>query len=759
MRRIERLSAITAKAKTKTLICVGLIAITFLAFLPALKSDFIAYDDQQYVTENPHVQAGLTAGGFAWAFGYHASNWHPVTWLSHMLDCQIYGLRPWGHHLTNLLLHIANTVLLFLFLQRMTRFLWRSAFVAALFAWHPAHVESVAWIAERKDLLCCFFWLLALHAYVTYAVKPRPGPYLACLGFFILGAMSKPMIVTLPFVLLLMDYWPLRRFRLPGDRNDKSGGLSLVRLLTEKAPFFIIAVLACYVTVVAQKGGYSVVSTSGLPIIERIGHGWLAYQHYTGQAILPHGLAVYYPYDTHISATRELIAILLISTVTIAALVVARRYPFFAVGWLWFLGTLVPVIGLVQVGDQAWADRYTYVPFIGIFIAAVWGISEVQTNRRLITAIGCGSAACFLVMTFYQATYWRNTRELFEHAYKVDPNNHMAITVLGTLDAQQGNLAAAKSKYLQALNLRPGYPEAEFFLANAYEAEGKSAQAIAGYEKVLWYKPIQSQTHFSLGVSLTRLRRTEDAIGHYRAALAINPESALAHNNLAALLQSRGQFDEAITHYSAALKLDQKLARAHNNLGILCLQNGRVDEGIAHLRQALRIDPENRETDLNLAMALNQQGNWSEAEKAFAKNVSSGNHDPKIVYQYGKALARQGKARQALAQFAAALLSQPDYPEALDEISWILATSADAQLRNGPEAVKMAERAVELTHREDPRMLKTLAAAYAETGRFSEAVQVGKLGLNLGAKRQNTNLLGELKTMLAAFQENKPWRQ
>lgn len=752
------LRAFKANLNILLLVCLGLIILTFLAYAPVLGGQFIAYDDQQYVTENPYVISGITAAGFKWAFGFHASNWHPLTWLSHMLDCQLYGQRAWAHHLSNVVIHSANVVLVFLLFLRSTGFMARSAFLAALFAWHPAHVESVAWVAERKDLLCTFFWLLALHAYVGYARRRQIRDYLACLGLFILGAMSKPMIVTLPFVLLLMDFWPLNRSKFAPPSNPVPS-ISSVRLLMEKIPFFVVTAGLCYLTVIAQGKGYSIVSTAGLALFQRITHAFAAYQHYLAQAFFPHDLSIYYRYHTNLSAGGEVVAILLVIAISIGVILVARRYPFFLAGWGWFLGTLFPVIGLVQVGDQAWADRYTYFPFIGLFAALIWGACELWPRRRSLLAFALATAGCFLFLTFRQSGYWRNSQVLFEHAFKIDPANHMAIAVLGSLDARQGNLPAAKDKFLQSLALRPGYPEAIFFLANTFETAGQWTQAIAEYKKILWYKPILAQTEFHLALCLANAGSSDEAIKHYRAALSFNPDFSLAHNNLAVLLQSHGDFANAISHYSAALKLNPDLPQAHNNLGILFLQNGRLDEGIAHLRQALRLNPENRETLINLAMALNQRENWPEAEALFAKIVPSGISDPNILFQYGKSLAHQGKSRAAASQFASALLGQQDFPPALDALSWILSTSKDSQLRNGTEAVKMAERAVELTRHQDPNKIKTLAAAYAENNRFDDAVKTAVSAAELAAKLQQTNLVAELIAMHADFSQSKPWRE
>jgi tetratricopeptide (TPR) repeat protein len=750
---------------------------TVAIYLPTLQNDFLTYDDQVYVTENFRVQAGFTKQGLLWAFGYHASNWHPLTWISHMLDCQLYGLHPAGHHLTNVLLHAANSVLLFLFLSRTTAAVWRSAFVAILFAFHPMHVESVAWIAERKDVLSAFFFLLTLITYDRY-VRSRirnPAPhhpatpslqhstcppppftihhsrlYILPLLLFTLALLSKPMAVTLPFVLVLLDCWPLKRLDLS---QPKGIAKQLIRLAAEKIPFLALSVVASILTLAAQK--QAMVSTAGLPIYQRIAHALLAYVHYLGAMFLPRHLAIYYPYEPA-SAGTALLSFLLLAFISFLALRFARTMPYLPVGWFWYLGMLVPVIGLVQVGEQAWADRYTYLPLVGLFIAVVWTASELLARKaapsaKLISRILAVAVAIpLLILTSLQITYWKSTRSLFQHAADVTKDNYMAINLLGSLDAKEGRLDEALKKYDTALRLRPGYPEARFCRANALDELGKIDEAIAEYKHVLWYKPIQEQTHILLGTALAKQKKFDEATAHYLAALKLNPDSLLAHNNYAKLLQTQGRLDDAVEHYTAALKLDPKLPQAHNNLGVLLVQRGNLPDGLAQLRQAVSLQPTNSESQFNLALALNQQGQWNEAAEWFAKSVGPNTTDPNPHYQYGLALAHQSKRREAMSQYATALLLRPDFPDALDGLAWLLATAPSAELRNGVEAVRMAERACELTGRQDPQKLKTLAAAYAETGNFPQAI---------ATLQPLVSAHPDLAPLLRSFQSNSPWRE
>jgi len=744
-------------SRLKVLICLVLGLITLLLYLPSLRHDFLSYDDQQYVTENAQVKAGLTWEGFAWSFGYHAGNWHPLAWLSHMLDCQLYSLNPAGHHLTNVLLHVANTVLLFLVLARMTGSIWRSASVAALFGWHPLHVESVAWVAERKDLLCACFWILTTGVYVRYAQARRMhdpkstswyGMTVILFGF---ALMSKPMAVTLPFTLLLLDCWPLERLETdPGGSRLRP----FCSVLSEKIPLFVLSGITCVLTMSAQE--LAIVSTAGLSIPQRISHALGAYAHYAAATAFPHRLAVYYPYEAVLPAGQIILAGAFVLAITCASLGLLRRHSFIGIGWFWFVGTLVPVIGFVQVGDQAWADRYTYLPSIGLFVIVVWGAVEGVRQRQLLTGIAALTGLALLISTTLQLRHWQNTRTLFTHTAQVIPNNYMAITMLGSLLARENKLDEAIVDYRTALRLQPGFPEAHFFLGNALDQQGKLDEAIAEYRQALWFKPIMETTHILLGVALGKKQQPDEAVAHFLAAIKINPESAIAHNNLARIRHTQGLLDEAIDHYSRALKLDPQLAQAHNNLGILLLQRGRLAEGTAALREGLRLNSTNTESQLNLALALNQQAQWAEAAGLFAKIVNPAFRDANAHYQFALALEHLGKTREAMSRYANALLLQPDLPEALNGLAWILATTPNADFRNAAQALGMAQRACDLTGKNQPRFLKTLAAAYAEAGSFAQAIATVEEATTLPTADQDT--VAECRLMLAAFKSNRAWR-
>ena len=485
----------------KFIICLLLILITCVVYLQVLDYEFVYFDDTLYVTENHWVQNGLTIDGVGWAFTTsHASNWHPLTWLSHMLDCQLYGLNPRGHHLTSVLLHIANAVLLFLVLNRMTGAQWASGFVAALFALHPLHVESVAWVAERKDVLSTFWGLLTLWLYAGYVEHPRRIRYLFALFTFALGLMTKPMLVTLPFVLLLLDYWPLERIRveqLPGESTSTIGASNMQRspilgLLWEKAPFLALAAVSSTVTFIVQRSSGTMAALDVYPVKIRVANALLSYVAYMWQMIWPQNLAVIYPHPGNsLSMLQAFGAGLLLVFISIAAMRAARRHPYLTVGWLWYLGTLVPVIGIVQVGMQAMADRYTYVPLIGLFIIIAWGVPDLLASyryRRAIISVGSGGLLSILIIiTWVQLHHWRNTVTLFQHTLRVTSKNFLA--------------------------------------------------------------------HNNLGAALADLGKIQDAISHYRKALEINPSYWLAHNNLATTLAEKGDPKEAFAHYQEALKI------------------------------------------------------------------------------------------------------------------------------------------------------------------------------------------------------------
>ena len=664
----------------KLLIALFLIVSIFAVFWQVRTHEFLKYDDLDYVTDNPHVKAGLTLKGVIWAFTtMHAANWHPLTWVSHMLDCELYGLKPAGHHLTSLVFHIASALLLFVVLRQMTGKLWRSGFVAALFAFHPLHVESVAWVAERKDVLSAFFWMLTMWAYVRYAERPGLNRYLLVLLWFVLGLLSKPMLVTLPFVLLLVDYWPLGRFQFGqpsghhklSTHNSKDTGDQrsfALRLVLEKVPFFALAAVSSFLTFFAQQKAGAVASSEIRPLSMRIANALASYVSYIGKMIWPYRLAVFYPYPETFPMWQVAGAGLLLGCVSFLVILAARRRSYLMVGWLWYLGTLVPVIGLVQVGEQAMADRYTYVPLIGLFVIIAMGVPDILAGwryRRIGMAIPAGLLLSILmIVTWLQLRYWQNGVTLFEHSLEVTANNSLSQCSLGVALVQQGKNQEAISHFAEALRIKPDYAEAQYNLGVALSDQGKTQEAIDHYSEALRIKPDSAEAHYNLGVTLAQQGKSQEAVGHFTKALQIKPDYANAHNNLGIALADQGKTQEAIAHYTEALRIDPNNAYAHNNLGLILAQQGKNQEAIAHYTEALRIKPDYAEVHNNLGVVLAQQGKNGEAIAHFTEALRIKPDYAEAYNNLGLALAQQGRNQEAITHFAQALRIKPDYAEA-----------------------------------------------------------------------------------------------
>ncbi len=679
--------------------------ITLLAYLPAARNGFVNYDDQDYVTENSVVQKGLTGTGIKWAFTTgHASNWHPLTWLSHMADCELFGLNPGAHHLVNVLLHTANTALLFLLLFRLTGALWPAAFVAALFAWHPLHVESVAWISERKDVLSTCFALLSLLSYARFmervtGKKPNAecrmpkeirmpnaetpdrqrsnsdfgfrisgfgfptGPasrfYWLALIFFALGLMSKPMLVTLPFVMLLLDYWPLGRVA--------SGEWRVARarhLVMEKWPFFLLAAVSCVVTclVQSQRSGDAVASLELVPLHYRFCNALVSYGLYLLKMVWPVGLAVFYPMSEDLARMLVAAAAAAVVLAVISSFVwrAGRAHGYLPVGWLWFLGTLVPVIGFVQVGRAALADRYTYIPSIGVFIAVTFGVCDLADRfqfpkKAIATAAALILITC-LMLTENQLRYWRDSETLFAHALAVTKNNHVA--------------------------------------------------------------------HANLGVALEQKGRLNEALDEYRAAEQLAPELYHIHNNLGNLLDNLGHPDEALAEYGKALLLKPSLPSLHNSAGIVLVELGRFDEALGQFNEAARLDATY----------------------------------PWAHFEIGKLRLKQGRDAGAIDEFRAALRIDPNNFQILAYTAHVLAASENPQIRDGQTALVLAAKAKVLTGDAQPFVLDAFGMACAETGDFTSAQEVAQRAIDL-ATAAKMKQLEPLQQRLELYKNHQPWRE
>jgi tetratricopeptide (TPR) repeat protein len=589
----------TAREFSHLWIYLALLIATFVVYSQVREFSFVDYDDPDYIN-TPQVRQGITREGLVWAFtSGEASNWFPVTRLSHMLDFQLFGARSGMHHLTSVLVHALTALLVFACLNRATGARWRSVLVAFLFALHPLHVESVAWVAERKDVLSAFFWFLTLWTYLRYAERPGVVRYVLVLLPFCLGLMSKPMIVTLPFVLLLVDVWPLRRPRTAA-------------LVWEKIPLLALAGVSAVVTFLVQKTGGAVELLIVRPIGMRIGNALLSYAAYIGQMFWPAKLALLYPYPGPLVEWQVLFAGLLIAGISFFVLRMYRDHPYLTVGWLWYLGTLVPVIGLVQVGLQAHADRYTYIPMVGLSIMLAWGAADllVRWPRAKPVVIASVAVACSfaILITWVQIHVWKDSESVYRHTIDVTDENYVMHYGLGaTLAKIPGRLPEAISEYRTSLRISPDYADAHFNLGVALsETPGHLSEAIQEYQAALRITPNKAEAHNDLGLALAETGRLQDAIAEYKEAIRIKPTHAGAHTNLGtALSKIPGRQQEAISEYETALRIDPASAEAHNDLGgELAMIPGHQQEAIAHYEAALRIKPDFMEAHYNLGEAL-----------------------------------------------------------------------------------------------------------------------------------------------------------
>ena len=574
-----------------------LIFATLLVFWQIKNHDFVNYDDNRYITENRHVQGGLTVEGIIWAFTTtYATNWHPLTWLSHMLDISLFGLNPGYHHLMNLLFHIANTLLLFFILRRMTGEVWKSGFVAALFALHPLHVDSVAWIAERKDVLSTFFFMLTLLAYVFYVEKPVFRRYLFVFFFFVFGLLSKPMLVTLPFLLLLLDYWPLSRFE---SNKDKSKAKIPLHLIWEKIPLFALSFLSSIVTFFARQHGGAVKSLELFLLNIRIENALISYLSYIGKMIWPFNLAVFYPHPgNNLPLLNAFLALLFLLFITVFVMRKIKKLPYLFVGWFWYVGTLVPVIGLIM------ADRYTYISLIGIFIMIAFGIPDVlkkwQYQRIFLSLSAGGILSILMVLTWIQVGYWKNSITLFEHALNVTSNNYLAHNNLGVVQARRGKLNEAITHYHEALRIKPDDTDTHNNLGFALAQQGKLEEAIFHFKEAIKINPDNEYAQINMGTAMAHQGRLGEAIFHFKEAVRINPDNETTHKNLAVALINQGKIDEAIFHLKEMVRINPDNGTTHNNLGVFLARQGKLKEAIFHFREALKINPEDMEARKNL---------------------------------------------------------------------------------------------------------------------------------------------------------------
>ncbi len=652
-----------------------LAGLSLAVFGQTIRHDFVNFDDDLYVYNTPAIQSGLTIKGIAHAFlSPHAGNWHPLTTISHMLDCQLYGLNAGGHHATNIVLHTIAVLLLFQVLRQMTGAMWKSAIVAALVAVHPLHVESVAWVSERKDVLSAVFFMLTLNAYVRYVGAPSIVRYLTVAIMFSFGLMSKSMLVSTPLVLLLLDYWPLNRF----EQCSSTGKITVSdydnqkqtigRLFLEKIPLFVLSAAAGVITFILQKRATGAIPP--LPLLWRVENAVASYAIYLWQTLWPTGLAVFYPHpDGSLESWQVILATGFLVTITTAAFVFRSKQPYLFTGWFWYLVMLVPVIGLVQVGEQGHADRYTYLPHIGLFLLVVWFTADVTVRRRsslrFVVATAAVIIAAFACMASLQASYWRNSETLWTHTLAVTSDNDVAHNNLGYLCVDRDELDRAISHFEAASRIRSR----------------------------------KQDPHYDLG-------------------------SAFVQMNLANALARKGQSDEAIVHYNEAIRLQPYYADAYYNRGSVLFGKGRIDEAIADWEETLQIQP----TDANAHTGL------------------------------GNALLQKGSPQEAIAHYEQAMTLAPEDPHSRNNIAWVLATSSDASLRDSAKAIDLAQVAVALSGGREPRFIRTLAAAYAESGRFSEALAAAQQAAVIARMQRKTQLANHLEKDIMLYRGHLPLR-
>jgi tetratricopeptide (TPR) repeat protein len=540
--------------------CIALIIVTLAVYLQVGTHEFVNLDDDVYVTDNHHVTSGITGKNIIWALtSIDGSNWHPVTWLSHMTDVQLYGLKPGGHHLTNVAIHILATLTLFLLLIRMSGALWQSLFVAALFALHPLHVESVAWVAERKDVLSAFFGFCTLLLYAEYVAKPKPALYLLTIFCFVLGLMSKPMLVTLPALMLLIDFWPLDRFRREDTRQQPDLLKKAAGLIKEKIPFFFCSLLSCLITIHAQHEGGAVASLRALSLGFRIGNSLIAYLDYIVKIFWPQNLAVYYPFPLVISTWQAIASLLILLLVSAASIRAAHKLPYFVVGWFWFLITLVPVIGLIQVGGQSMADRYSYIPAVGLFISATWGTAELTKTlpyrRHILGLLSAIIISISAALTWQQLGYWQDSISLYRHTLPIAASTTIKYN-LGAAFQAKGNFDAAIKEYEDVLRVAPDYKNASKNLGVAILAKGDPDAAILKLQLALRIDPNDSDVHYNLGLAFQVKGDPDSAISQYQAAIRLNPDNADAHHNLGLILAGKRDFKAAAAEFREVLRIN-----------------------------------------------------------------------------------------------------------------------------------------------------------------------------------------------------------
>jgi tetratricopeptide (TPR) repeat protein len=729
-----------AAPRQRLLIGILLVAVTLAIYWPATRFEFTNFDDPAYVTDNPMVQRGLTWPSVKWALtSSHSSLWLPVTRLVHLATWQVFGDNSGGHHLVNIVIHALNALLAFLVVERMTRATVRSAFVAALFAWHPLRVESVAWVAELKDVLAVFFGLLTMWCYLRFVKSGKSTDRLLLIASYALGLMGKPMLVTLPFALFLIDIWPLRRLGFPawfpgnpgqvpaadsGSGADLPPTITWRRAITEKLPLLLMAIAFCGVTLLTTTK-----AVAPLPLTYRIANAFLSYARYVGKIFYPVDLAALYPHPGKWPSWQVVLAILFCGLLTAGALSMARKRPYVFSGWFWFVGILVPVIGLVQAGPQAMADRFTYLPSLGLTMLVVWAVAGLSPHLPFgkpgaAVLGGMVTLAC-LAITHVQLGYWKNSITLFEHTLAVTTNNDIAHYNLG-----------------EALN-----------------SKGYFKESIPHYEEAIRLNPKSDDAWNNLGVVYARLNQRDKAAEYYRKAMEINPKYVAAHFNYGLIYYFQQRMNDALAEFNETLRLSPDHHQARCWIGRIYAEQGRLDEARQNFLQALELNPRSYDAHYELGVLRMNEGETAAAIQHFQKVIQL---KPDYVAVYGKlglALASSRQPAEAITQYRRALASEPDAVEPLNNLAWLLATDPNPAIRNGTEAVELASRACQVTSNQIPSLIGTLAAAYAEAARFEDASRTARLAADVATRLGQTNIAEKNRELQQLYEQRKPFRQ
>ena len=744
-----------AERKLDLYIYLALALAVFAIYAQVARFDFVNFDDPSYITGNPHLRNGISMEGLRWALtSGEAGYWFPVTRISELLDYQFFGLRSGPHHLTNVSWHVLATLFLFAFLHRATGARWRSALVAFLFALHPLHVESVAWVTERKDVLSATFWFLALWAYVRYTERPSTARYLPVLVSFCLGLMSKPMLVTLPLVLVLLDIWPLGRWssKTPSPKTqrsagglaagDRTGGKTAGATLKEKIPLLVLSAAAAIVTFLAQRSAGAVVAVSGAPLGMRVGNALASYVIYLGKTFWPADLAVFYPYQKDPPAWQPILTAMAIAGISIVALRWFRRRPYLAVGWFWYLVTLLPVIGLVQVGEQAYADRFLYLPMVGLLIVLAWWL-PARPAVSAIAAVVCIAAAA---VTWVQIGYWRNSESLYRHALGVTQDNYLAHYQLGVFLAETpSRTPEAIEEYQAALRIKPSHAAALNNLGVALsKTPGRLPDAIARYEAALRIQPDYVLALNNLGAALSQFpERLPEAIGKYEVALRIRPENASLHYNLGQAFARMGRWPESVSEYETALRIEPGNAETHNDLAIaLQAMPGRLQDAVSQYREAARLNAGYAAPHDNLGTLLAEiPGRLPDAIAEYQGALRIQPDDALFHKNLGNALAKSGRMPEAIAEYQAALRIRPDFAEAHNNLGFALA-NVEGRL---PQAIQQFEAAVRIQPEYRDAQSNLGLALLKLPGHTREAIVHLEVALRLRPDPQLQRMVEQLK--------------